>query len=177
MKQTSYPSDLYARAVPLPLQFPLGVRPITHLPTQEELAIHRIHRYWLSPLSLVLLLSLTAFATDFQTKHTLYVGCSEPSSYSQLTDAVAAAKPYTLIKVCPGQYEGGSVSNTDYLKIQGEGKPGSAVVNCSLGGNSGIVLNGKYNWVDPRGQERLQLSLLRYLLQQKLEPGLELDLQ
>jgi len=110
--------------------------------------MHRIHRYWLSPLSIVLLLSLTAVATDFQTKHTLYVGCPETLSYIQLTDAVAAAKPYTLIKVCPGQYEGGSVSSTDYLKIKGVGKSGSAVVDCNLGGNSGIVLNGKYNWVD-----------------------------
>ena len=99
-------------------------------------------------MSLVLLLSLTAVATDFQTKHTLYVGCPETLSYIQLTDAVAAAKPYTLIKVCPGQYEGGSVSSTDYLKIKGVGKSGSAVVDCNLGGNSGIVLNGKYNWVD-----------------------------
>ena len=100
--------------------------------------------------SFVLLLSLTASAAqpDFTTKHTLYVGCSEASSYSQLSDAVAAAKPCTSIKVCFGQYAGGTVSATDYLKIHGEGKPGSAIVNCSLGGNSGILLNEKYNWVD-----------------------------
>jgi parallel beta-helix repeat protein len=112
--------------------------------------MYRITRYWLLSVSFAFLLSLTAFAaqSDFTTKHTLYVGCSEASSYSQLTSAVAAAKPYTLIKVCPGQYEGGSVSNTNYLKIQGTGKSGSAVVDCSLGGNSGIVLSGKYNWVD-----------------------------
>jgi hypothetical protein len=111
--------------------------------------MYRITQYLLSSVSLMLLLSLAAAAQpDFSTKHTRYVGCSEAPSYSQLTDAVAAAKPYTLIKVCPGQYEGGSVSNTDYLKIRGEREPGSAVVDCSLGGNSGIVLNGKYNRVD-----------------------------
>ena len=112
--------------------------------------MYRVTRRWLLSVSFVLLLSLTAFAAqpDFTTKHTLYVGCSEALSYSQLSDAVAAAKPYTLIKVCPGHYEGGSVSASDHLKIRGEGKLGSAIVDCSLGGNSGIVLNGKYNWID-----------------------------
>jgi nitrous oxidase accessory protein NosD len=112
--------------------------------------MYSINKYLLLPLSLVFLFGPAAFAaqSDFMAEHTLYVGCSEASSYSQLSDAVAAAKPHTLIKVCPGQYQGGSVSTTDHLKIQGEGKSGSAIVDCSLGGNSGIVLNGKYNWVD-----------------------------
>ena len=112
--------------------------------------MYRVTRSWLSLLSLVFLFGLAAFAAqpDFTTKNTVYVGCSEASPYSELTDAVAAAKPYTLIKVCPGQYKGGVASHIDNLKIQGEGGPGSAIVDCSLGGNSGIVLNGKYNWVD-----------------------------
>lgn len=109
--------------------------------------MYRIARYYVSVLGLLFFLSLTAFAADFTTKHTLYVGCSEASSYAQLSDAVAAAKPYTLIKVCAGEYEGGSASYTDFLKIEGQGKAGSAVINCGLGGSAGIQLYGKYNWV------------------------------
>jgi parallel beta-helix repeat protein len=115
--------------------------------------MHRTARYLLSSMSLVLLLTLTTFAeqSDFKTKHTLYVGCSEGTPfYAQLTDAVAAAKPYTLIKVCPGQYENGSVSNTDFLKIEGKGQPGSVVVNCISPSTEidGIDVYGKYNWID-----------------------------
>ena len=126
--------------------------------------MYRLTRYWLSALSLVLLLSLSAPAgnfpnpstwkppqnpSNFKTKHTLYVGCNHGTPfYSQLTDAVAAAQPYTLIKVCAGQYDGGVASSTDYLKIEGVDKPGTAVIDCNLGGDDGIDLYGNYNWVN-----------------------------
>ena len=60
-------------------------------------------------------------------KHWLYVGCTtKPSNvtYSTIQDAVAAARLYTVIKVCPGQYQAGGPDtgitvSTSYIAIEG----------------------------------------------------------
>ena len=107
----------------------------------------------LTALAFVFLLSVAPQAHawgDFTTKHTIYVGCTGVSpNYVDLPPAVAAAKPYTLITVCPGTYSGGSVSTTDHLKIKGKGTAKGVVVDCNNQvGQTGIEIEAAHDFVD-----------------------------
>jgi hypothetical protein len=66
-------------------------------------------------------------SSGWTARHWLYVGCTTKPvnvTYATIQAAVAAAQLYTVIKVCPGQYQAGGPDtgitvNTSYIAIEG----------------------------------------------------------
>ena len=94
--------------------------------------------------------------TGWESKHKLYVGCTNTppaKTYATIADAFAAVVPYTTIKVCAGQYAGNNSLNVDHVEVEGQGGQGAVTISCGstqnpLDGSGGIFLNGSHQIVE-----------------------------